>query len=92
MISAGLVEMRGATSPRLLLELMCSQVLLPPASAGNGALADRLDRLERRISAELPATASPPAASPPEPAQPQATSPAPRARPERRPAAVARPG
>ncbi len=86
-ISAGLVEMRGATSPRLLLELMCSQVLLPPASAGNGALADRLDRLERRISAgPAPATASPPAASPPEPAQPQATSPAPRARPERRPA------
>jgi DNA polymerase-3 subunit gamma/tau len=87
-ISAGLVEMRGATSPRLLLELMCSQVLLPPASAGNGALADRLDRLERRISAgPAPATASPPAASPPEAAQPQATSPAPRARPERRPAA-----
>ena len=87
-ISAGLVEMRGATSPRLLLELMCSQVLLPPASAGNGALADRLDRLERRISAgPAPATASPPAATPPEPAQPQATSPAPRARPERRPAA-----
>ena len=28
-ISAGLVEMRGATSPRLLLELMCAQVLLP---------------------------------------------------------------
>jgi DNA polymerase III subunit gamma/tau len=86
-ISAGLVEMRGATSPRLLLELMCSQVLLPPVSAGNGALADRLDRLERRISAgPAPATASPPAASPPESAQPQATSPAPRARPERRPA------
>jgi len=52
-ISAGLVEMRGATSPRLLLELMCAQVLLPPASAGDGALADRLDRLERRLS-DLP--------------------------------------
>jgi len=50
-ISAGLVEMRGATSPRLLLELMCSQVLLPPASAGDGALADRLDRLERQLAA-----------------------------------------
>jgi len=51
-ISAGLVEMRGATSPRLLLELMCAQVLLPPASAGDGALADRLDRLERRLTAQ----------------------------------------
>jgi DNA polymerase-3 subunit gamma/tau len=49
-ISAGLVEMRGATSPRLLLELMCAQVLLPPAAAGDGALADRLDRLERRLT------------------------------------------
>ena len=34
-VSAGLIEMRGATSPRLLLELMCAQVLLPsPAAAG----------------------------------------------------------
>jgi DNA polymerase III subunit gamma/tau len=49
-ISAGLVEMRGATSPRLLLELMCAQVLLPPATAGDGALGDRIDRLERRLA------------------------------------------
>jgi DNA polymerase III subunit gamma/tau len=33
MINAGLVEMRGATSPRLQLELMCAQVLFPPAPA-----------------------------------------------------------
>ena len=32
-ISSGLVEMRGATSPRLLLELMCAQVLLPASGA-----------------------------------------------------------
>ncbi len=54
-ISAGLVEMRGATSPRLLLELMCAQVLLPPAvatpvvvapaGADSAGLAERLDRL-----------------------------------------------
>jgi DNA polymerase-3 subunit gamma/tau len=48
-ISAGLVEMRGATSPRLLLELMCAQVLLPPPDTAAQALAARLDRLERRI-------------------------------------------
>ena len=53
-ISAGLVEMRGATSPRLLLELMCAQVLLP-AGADGAALTDRLDRLERRLNAP-PAT------------------------------------
>ncbi len=48
-ISAGLLEMRGATSPRLLLELMCAQVLLPAASADSAGLAERLDRLERRL-------------------------------------------
>jgi DNA polymerase III subunit gamma/tau len=48
-ISAGLVEMRGATSPRLLLELMCAQVLLPAGGADTSVLADRLDRLERRL-------------------------------------------
>jgi DNA polymerase-3 subunit gamma/tau len=73
-ISAGLVEMRGATSPRLLLELMCAQVLLPAASAGDGALADRLDRLERRLT-ELPRP-QPGAESSPErpPASPRPSS------------------
>jgi DNA polymerase-3 subunit gamma/tau len=64
-ISAGLVEMRGATSPRLLLELMCAQVLLPAGGADTSVLADRLDRLERRLSA-------PPAASQGRPAPPTA--------------------
>jgi DNA polymerase-3 subunit gamma/tau len=58
-INAGLVEMRGATSPRLQLELICAQVLLPsaPAPAALGAgdargqqdLFARLERLERRL-------------------------------------------
>ena len=65
-ISAGLVEMRGATSPRLLLELMCAQVLLPDAGAGNEAFSARLDQLERRLSAQRPA--EPPAAKPDRPA------------------------
>ncbi len=91
-ISSGLVEMRGATSPRLLLELMCAQVLLPPASAGDSGLADRLDRLERRLT-ELPRQqpqAGPPAAEQParpaarqQPARPAAEQPA---RPEPEPA------
>jgi DNA polymerase-3 subunit gamma/tau len=50
-ISAGLTEMRGATSPRLLLELMCAQVLLPASGTDTAALAERLDHLERRLSA-----------------------------------------
>ncbi|MFG1680543.1 DNA polymerase III subunit gamma and tau [Nonomuraea sp. NPDC049269] len=45
--NTGLTEMRGATSPRLLLELMCARVLLPGASQGEDALLARLERLER---------------------------------------------
>jgi DNA polymerase-3 subunit gamma/tau len=45
-VSAALDQMRGATSPRLLLELMCAQVLLPSAATGESALLARLERLE----------------------------------------------
>jgi DNA polymerase III subunit gamma/tau len=46
-LSEGLVQMRGATAPRLLLELMCAQVLLPGTSSDQSALLARLERLER---------------------------------------------
>jgi DNA polymerase-3 subunit gamma/tau len=60
-ISNGLVEMRGATSPRLLLELMCAQVLLPaapgrgePTAEGDSSdLAARVERLERELTARV---------------------------------------
>ena len=80
-ISAGLVEMRGATSPRLLLELMCAQVLLPATTADGAGLAERLDRVERRLAAEprpagAPAAPKAPAArSAPQPSSPRASSP-----------------
>ena len=45
-VSAGLDQMRGATSPRLLLELMCAQVLLPAAATDEKSLLARLERLE----------------------------------------------
>ena len=63
-VSTGLDQMRGATSPRLLLELVCAQVLLPAASTDEKSLLARLERLEsggRGTPAPLPA--SPP--SPP---------------------------
>ncbi|MFI6297897.1 DNA polymerase III subunit gamma and tau [Nonomuraea sp. NPDC050790] len=57
--NAGLTEMRGATSPRLLLELMCARVLLPGATAGEEALLARLERLERGgVVAQMAARAS----------------------------------
>ena len=45
-ISAGLDQMRGATSPRLLLELRCAQVLLPAAATDERSVLARLERLE----------------------------------------------
>jgi DNA polymerase-3 subunit gamma/tau len=49
-ISEGLIQMRGTASPRLLLELMCAQVLLPAASTGEKALLARLERLEHQLA------------------------------------------
>lgn len=51
LVNAGLTEMRGATSPRLQLELICARVLLPAAYDDERSLQARLDRLERRASA-----------------------------------------
>ena len=50
-VHTGLIEMRGTTSPRLLLELVSARMLLPSASADGGALLQRLERMERRLSA-----------------------------------------
>jgi len=53
--------MRGATSPRLLLELVCAQVLLPAAATDERSVLARLERLEAGAatrSAEVPVAAS----------------------------------
>ncbi|MFC5994606.1 DNA polymerase III subunit gamma and tau [Pseudonocardia hispaniensis] len=46
----GLTEMRGATAPRLLLELLCARMLLPAASTTDVGLLERLERMERRMA------------------------------------------
>ncbi|MEU4239027.1 DNA polymerase III subunit gamma and tau [Actinoplanes sp. NPDC026619] len=46
----GLVEMRGTTAPRLLLELVTARMLLPGAEDSTGALLQRLERMERRFA------------------------------------------
>ncbi|HST46279.1 DNA polymerase III subunit gamma and tau, partial [Jatrophihabitans sp.] len=43
-----LTDMRGTTSPRLMLELLSARMLLPDAAADSAALLQRLERLERR--------------------------------------------
>jgi DNA polymerase-3 subunit gamma/tau len=67
-VAAGLTEMRGATAPRLLLELICARVLLPGADHTSDGVMARLERLERRMqvsgthSSAAPAEARPTAA------------------------------
>ncbi|GGN34429.1 DNA polymerase-3 subunit gamma/tau [Actinoplanes campanulatus] len=46
----GLVDMRGTTAPRLLLELLTARMLLPGAEASSSALLQRLERLERGVT------------------------------------------
>ena len=48
LVATGLTEMRGATAPRLLLELICARILLPGADHTTQGVLARLDRLERR--------------------------------------------
>jgi len=43
----GLTEMRGATAPRLMLELICGRILLPVSDATESGLLARIERLER---------------------------------------------
>jgi DNA polymerase-3 subunit gamma/tau len=50
LLHTGLTEMRGATAPRLLLELICARILLPGAYDDEASLLARLDRLERRLA------------------------------------------
>jgi DNA polymerase-3 subunit gamma/tau len=63
-VHAGLSEMRGATAPRLLLEVMCARMLLPSASDTESAVLQRLERLEQGIPAAGVAAAPRAAATP----------------------------
>ncbi len=88
-VHAGLTEMRGATAPRLLLEVICARLLLPSASDAESALLQRVERIETRLDMSIPAgeqaTPQPayvrPSAAPPMPAP----SPAVEAEPPREP-------
>jgi DNA polymerase III subunit gamma/tau len=57
-VQAGLGEMRGATAPRLLLEVVCARLLLPSASDAESALLQRVERIETRLDMTVPASAS----------------------------------
>jgi DNA polymerase-3 subunit gamma/tau len=54
----GLTQMRGATAPRLILELICGRILLPGGDTSERGLLSRIERLERADSISTPAVAA----------------------------------
>ena len=81
-LNVGCTEMRGATSPRLLLELICARLLLPDASGDESGVLTRLERLERRLAIEshpAPDPSTKARAPAPTPAPAPAPAPAPEA-------------
>ncbi|MBO0880457.1 MAG: DNA polymerase III subunits gamma/tau, partial [Mycobacterium sp.] len=67
-VQAGLTEMRGATAPRLLLEVICARLLLPSASDTESALLQRVERIETRLDMSIPVGDKPTQSTPVEPA------------------------
>ncbi|HEV7581787.1 MAG TPA: DNA polymerase III subunits gamma/tau [Mycobacterium sp.] len=91
-VQAGLGEMRGATAPRLLLEVVCARLLLPSASDAESALLQRIERIETRLTMSIPAAEAAPVAATPVAATPVAATPvAARPRPATRPPPPAEP-
>lgn len=50
-VNEGLSALRGATAPRLQLELLAARLLLPGGDAGVAVLAARMDAMERKVAA-----------------------------------------
>jgi DNA polymerase-3 subunit gamma/tau len=55
----GLTQMRGATAPRLILELICGRILLPIGDNTEAGMLSRIERLERAENI-APLTTAPP--------------------------------
>ena len=60
----GLTQMRGATAPRLILELICGRMLLPMGDTTDSGLLARLERLERVQGMATSAPAAEPVGTP----------------------------
>ena len=52
LLATGLTQMRGATPSRLIMELVCGQMMLPQAN--DAALSARLEKLERGVISGAP--------------------------------------
>ncbi len=58
LIAQGLTHMRGATPPRLILELICGQMMLP--AGDNANITARIEKLEKSSSLMTPTIQTPP--------------------------------
>ncbi len=58
LIAQGLTQMRGATPPRLILELICGQMMLP--AGDNANITARIEKLERGSSLITPSISAAP--------------------------------
>ncbi len=78
LVSRALTEIKGATAPRLQLELLMAKLLLPAVDDSTEGLRARLDQLERGISTAVvpPASAVLPEPPPTPIGKPAASSPA----------------
>jgi DNA polymerase III subunit gamma/tau len=72
----GLTQMRGATAPRLILELICGRMLLPGGDNSEAGMLSRIERLERveniTTTTPAPAKATAPVSAPKIAAAPKA--------------------
>lgn len=84
-VQAGLGEMRGATAPRLLLEVICARLLLPSASDAESALLQRVERIETRLGVSIPASEAAAAEPSPPPRRPAFSRPQPKPEPKPEP-------
>ncbi|MGA0851602.1 MAG: DNA polymerase III subunit gamma and tau [Candidatus Nanopelagicaceae bacterium] len=61
LVAEGLTQMRGATPPRLILELVAGKITIPQGDTSDVGLLSRMERLERQSGFDLPASPAAPA-------------------------------
>jgi DNA polymerase-3 subunit gamma/tau len=76
-VAEGLNQMRGATAPRLILELIVSRIVITGGDGSDQGVVARIERLERQLSMEpMPTSVKPVKSAPAKDApQPAATAP-----------------
>jgi DNA polymerase-3 subunit gamma/tau len=75
LVAEGLTQMRGATPPRLILELVAGKITIPQGDNSDVGLLSRMERLERQSGFDVaPVAPAPKAEKPTAKAEPKAES------------------